>query len=89
MNATPQTRRAIYLELLVMWLLTLIAIRVVVSVVNAGLPELVGADFVYNGTPDGMGDLARLLKDLGVDVVGSCCGSTPEHTAVIRSVMVS
>ena len=46
---------------------------------NAGLPELVGADFVYNGTPDGMGDLARLLKDLGVDVVGSCCGATPEH----------
>ena len=55
---------------------------------NAGLPELVGADFVYNGTPDGMGDLARLLKDLGVDVVGSCCGSTPEHAAVIRGVMV-
>ncbi len=55
---------------------------------NAGLPELVGADFVYNGTPEGMGDLAGALKDMGVDVVGSCCGSTPEHTAAIRSVMI-
>ncbi len=54
---------------------------------NAGLPELVGADFVYNGTPEGMADLARTLRDLGVDIIGSCCGSTPAHTAAIRSVM--
>ena len=54
---------------------------------NAGLPELVGADFVYNGTPEGMADLARTLRDFGVNIVGSCCGSTPAHTAAIRSVM--
>ena len=54
---------------------------------NAGLPELVGADFVYNGTPEGMAELAANLKSMGVDVVGSCCGSTPRHTAAIRSVM--
>ena len=56
---------------------------------NAGLPELVGADFVYTGTPDGMGELAVTLKELGVDIVGSCCGSTPEHTAAIRSAMIA
>lgn len=56
---------------------------------NAGLPELVGADFVYNGTPEGMAKLAAKLKDAGVDVVGSCCGSTAEHTAAIRSVMLA
>lgn len=54
---------------------------------NAGLPELVGADFVYNGTPEGMAALAGELKEFGVNVVGSCCGSTPSHTAAIRSVM--
>jgi methionine synthase I (cobalamin-dependent) len=54
---------------------------------NAGLPELDGADFVYNGTPEGMADLARTLRDLGVNIIGSCCGSTPAHTAAIRSVM--
>lgn len=54
---------------------------------NAGLPELVGADFVYNGTPDGMAELATDLKGMGVNIVGSCCGSTPAHTAAIHSVM--
>ena len=54
---------------------------------NAGLPELVGADFVYNGTPEGMAELAANLKSMGVDVVGSCCGSTPQHTAAIHDVM--
>lgn len=54
---------------------------------NAGLPELVGADFVYNGTPEGMAELATELKGMGVDIVGSCCGSTPAHTAAIRAVM--
>ena len=54
---------------------------------NAGLPELVGSDFVYNGTPEGMAELATELKGMGVDIVGSCCGSTPAHTAAIRTVM--
>lgn len=54
---------------------------------NAGLPELVGADFIYNGTPEGMAELAAALKDMGVDVVGSCCGSTAEHTAAILRTM--
>jgi 5-methyltetrahydrofolate--homocysteine methyltransferase len=54
---------------------------------NAGLPELVGADFVYNGTPEGMAELATDLKSMGVNIVGSCCGSTPAHTAAIRAVM--
>lgn len=55
---------------------------------NAGLPELVGGDFVYNGTPEAMGALAQGLKDSGVDVVGACCGSTAEHVAAIRAVML-
>lgn len=54
---------------------------------NAGLPELIGAEFVYNGTPEAMGELAQSLKDSGVDVVGSCCGSTGLHTAAIKAVM--
>jgi 5-methyltetrahydrofolate--homocysteine methyltransferase len=55
---------------------------------NAGLPELVGADFVYNGTPEGMAELAGTLKSMGVDIVGSCCGSTAAHTQAIRSSML-
>ena len=55
---------------------------------NAGLPELVGGEFVYNGTPEAMGALTQGLKDSGVDVIGACCGSTAAHIAAIRKVML-
>ncbi|RLV50574.1 hypothetical protein D9V37_00940 [Nocardioides mangrovicus] len=46
---------------------------------NAGLPEVSGDTFVYTVGPDELGAHARRLVDLGVDVVGGCCGSTPAH----------
>lgn len=54
---------------------------------NAGLPELVGGEFVYNGTAEAMGELVQGLKDCGVNVVGACCGSTEAHISAIREVM--
>ncbi|MFM1750649.1 MAG: hypothetical protein RL658_790 [Actinomycetota bacterium] len=47
---------------------------------NAGLPKLVGGDFVYDGTPEEMAKYALDMKELGVNVIGSCCGSSPAHT---------
>lgn len=55
---------------------------------NAGLPVLVGADFVYNGTPEAMGALVQGLKDSGVDIIGACCGSTQAHIATVREIML-
>ena len=51
---------------------------------NAGLPKLVGGDFVYDGTPEEMAKYAQDMKELGVNVIGSCCGSTPTHTAAMK-----
>jgi 5-methyltetrahydrofolate--homocysteine methyltransferase len=51
---------------------------------NAGLPHLVGDHFEYDATPEVMAAHARRLRELGVDLVGACCGSTPEHVAAIR-----
>ena len=56
---------------------------------NAGLPQLVGGEFVYTGTPDDMGAFAREMQDLGIDIVGSCCGSTPAHTRAIRTALAA
>lgn len=52
---------------------------------NSGLPKLVGDSFVYEGTPDEMAAYAREMKDMGVNIVGSCCGSTPAHTKAIAA----
>lgn len=52
---------------------------------NAGLPKLVGGDFIYDGTPEEMAKYAQEMKALGVNVIGSCCGSTPAHTAAMKA----
>ena len=54
---------------------------------NAGLPKLVGAEFVYTGTPEEMGVFATQMKALGINAIGTCCGSTNEHTAAIAKVL--
>jgi 5-methyltetrahydrofolate--homocysteine methyltransferase len=55
---------------------------------NAGLPKLQGDEFVYDGTPEEMARYAHEMKDLGVNIVGSCCGSSPAHTQAISAALV-
>jgi 5-methyltetrahydrofolate--homocysteine methyltransferase len=54
---------------------------------NAGLPPLVGDRFVYDASPDELAEHARVLSELGVDLVGACCGSTPAHIAAMGRAM--
>jgi 5-methyltetrahydrofolate--homocysteine methyltransferase len=55
---------------------------------NAGIPENVGGHAHYHLTPaDFTQYLTHFVKDLGVSVVGGCCGTTPEHIRqLVRSV---
>ena len=52
---------------------------------NSGLPKLVGDTFIYEGTPDELAKYAAEMKEMGVNIVGSCCGSTPAHTKAIAA----
>jgi 5-methyltetrahydrofolate--homocysteine methyltransferase len=54
---------------------------------NAGLPKLVGGDFIYDGTPEEMAKYAEDMKVIGVNVIGSCCGSTPAHTQAMAATL--
>ncbi len=51
---------------------------------NAGLPETRGDAVVYNETPDLMAARVPELLDLGVALVGGCCGTTPDHVRALR-----
>jgi len=51
---------------------------------NAGLPQVVGDHFEYDASPADLAEHARTLQKLGIDLIGACCGSTPEHIAAIR-----
>jgi len=54
---------------------------------NAGLPQVVGDHFEYDASPEEMGRHAVALGDLGIDLVGACCGSTPDHLAAMREAL--
>ena len=46
---------------------------------NAGLPELVDGAVVYKETPKEFATHASELLGIGIDYIGGCCGSTPDH----------
>jgi 5-methyltetrahydrofolate--homocysteine methyltransferase len=46
---------------------------------NAGLPESINGETVYNVDPDEFSDLMAQIADLGVSYLGGCCGTTPAH----------
>nr|MDQ3804633.1 methionine synthase [Acidobacteriota bacterium] len=63
--------------------------RFPVSVIpNAGIPDNVGGHAVFRETPESLAaDLLHFARDLGVSVVGGCCGTTPAHLkAVVEAV---
>lgn len=47
---------------------------------NAGLPENIGGRAHYHLSPEDFTHyLSHFVKDLGVNIVGGCCGTTKEH----------
>jgi 5-methyltetrahydrofolate--homocysteine methyltransferase len=54
---------------------------------NAGLPQVVGDHFEYDATPDDLAAHASRLAELGIDLIGGCCGSTPAHIAAMDAIL--
>lgn len=54
---------------------------------NAGQPKLVNMKVVYDETPEQMVRGVAPLLDAGANIVGACCGSTPEHIRALRKAM--
>ena len=59
----------------------------VVSKANAGIPVWKGAELEYDATPEILSAHAHRLREAGVSIIGACCGSTPDHIAMIRAVL--
>jgi len=56
---------------------------------NAGSPNYVDGQTVFPATPDDFADAARRFLDLGVRVIGGCCGTSPEHLAAVRRALLT
>ena len=54
---------------------------------NAGLPRMRDGHLVYDESPAFMADRARQLVEIGVALVGGCCGTGPDHVRALRAMV--
>ncbi|MDJ0693027.1 methionine synthase [Mastigocoleus sp. MO_188.B34] len=60
---------------------------IVSCIPNAGLPENVGGQAHYKLTPTELKmHLMHFIEDLGVQVIGGCCGTRPEHIQALAEI---
>jgi 5-methyltetrahydrofolate--homocysteine methyltransferase len=54
---------------------------------NAGIPAIRDGVIVYPETPDYMAKRFKVLADEGINIVGGCCGTGPDHIrALVKAV---
>lgn len=51
---------------------------------NGGSPIIEDGKIFYKQTPAEMAGQLQLLLDAGANIIGACCGSTPEHIRALR-----
>ncbi len=54
---------------------------------NAGLPIEENGKIVYPDSPERMAELTPTLVKAGANIIGGCCGTSPEHIKAIRTVI--
>ena len=52
---------------------------------NAGMPRSVEGRNIYLCSPEYMAEYARRFVDVGVRLIGGCCGTTPDHIHVMKA----
>lgn len=56
---------------------------------NAGLPRMTDDDVaIYDVTPEMMGEAAAQWLEAGAQIVGGCCGTSPEHLRAIAQAVL-
>ncbi len=56
---------------------------------NAGTPRMVDGRLMYMSTPEYHAEFARRFIAAGVNMVGGCCGTTPEHIRAIANAVAA
>jgi len=50
---------------------------------NGGMPQLLSGETVYPASPELIAEYGEKFVEVGVNIVGSCCGTTPDHTRAL------
>jgi 5-methyltetrahydrofolate--homocysteine methyltransferase len=54
---------------------------------NAGIPQMVGTEVVYDGSPEVMAAYAADVWKAGATLIGGCCGSSPDHVRAMAEAL--
>ena len=52
---------------------------------NAGIPAMRGGQIIYPESPEYMAEKFRELADIGVNIIGGCCGTGPAHIRALAA----
>lgn len=56
---------------------------------NAGMPLYIEGETVYNQAPEIMASFVEKFREIGVNLIGACCGSTPQHIKAMKESLTS
>ncbi len=54
---------------------------------NSGFPEYLDGRYIYRATPDYFAAMALEMVAAGANLVGGCCGTTPDHITALARVL--
>jgi 5-methyltetrahydrofolate--homocysteine methyltransferase len=56
----------------------------IIAKANAGVPQFIGAEIHYSGTPELMATYVDLAANSGARIIGGCCGTTFAHLSAMH-----
>ncbi len=56
---------------------------------NAGIPHYCDGETTFPETPDDMAGNVKEIAEAGANIIGGCCGTTPDHICKVREVVKS
>ena len=54
---------------------------------NAGIPAMRNGQIIYPESPEYMAERFSMLADMGVNIIGGCCGTGPEHIRALAAAL--
>jgi methionine synthase I (cobalamin-dependent)/5,10-methylenetetrahydrofolate reductase len=54
-----------------------------------GMPQLIRKQLAYDTTPEYFGVAAARLAEAGANMIGGCCGTTPEHISALAAALTN
>jgi len=67
--------------------MSVLTVKPIAAYANSGFPEYRDGRFMYRATPAYFAAMAEEMVAVGANLIGGCCGTTPEHIAALSGTL--